>query len=519
VTAVRTINGHLVAPMEPGLAATLFPSAKQAMMDGHNWVAIPHTLDGARVMRNMGLRAPSPIRTGYHWPRKPGYDPLPHQISTAEFLTLNQRGFVLNGMGTMKTLSTLWAADYLMSIGVITRALIVAPLSTLEQVWANEIFFNLPHRSYAVLHGSRAKRLKLLAKKADFSIINPGGLDIILKDMKARGDIDLLIIDEVAEFSNATTDKWKHLNTLVTPARWAWGLTGAPTPQAPTDAYAQVLLLKPENLQGVSFRSFKMRTMYQVSTFRWIPRDDAQQTVFSVMQPAIRYRKADCIKLPPTTYQDRHVDLTTEQRKHHEKLVKDSLTTAHGVNVTAVNAGVLLQKLVQTACGVVYGADGQQAILDASTRLSVVRELIDESEGKIILFIPFTGALDRVAQELGKKYTVAVVDGNVSKAKRDVIFHEFEHSPEPRVLIAHPGVMAHGLNLIAASTMLWYAPFASNRIYEQACERMARPGQTFNMTIVHISATETERRIYAGLKTKQSMQQVLLDMVEGGTVN
>ena len=62
--AVKTINGHLVAPMEAGQASALFPHAKQAMMNGRNWVAIPHTLDGARVLCNIGLRAPSPIRTG-----------------------------------------------------------------------------------------------------------------------------------------------------------------------------------------------------------------------------------------------------------------------------------------------------------------------------------------------------------------------------------------------------------------------------------------------------------------------
>ena len=514
---VKTINGHMVAPMESAQASVLFPDAKQAMMNGRNWVAVPHTLDGARVLRNIGMRAPSPIRSGYHWPRKPGYDPLPHQINTAEFLTLNKRAFVLNGMGTMKTLSTLWAADYLLSIGAVTRVLIVAPLSTLERVWADEIFFNMPHRSSAVLHGTRKKRLELLKQKHDFYIVNPGGLGIVGPAVNTREDIDLVIIDEVAEFGNATSVKWKQLNAILGPKRWAWGLTGAPTPQAPTDAYGQVKLIKPENLNGQSFRGFKMRTMYQVSTFRWIERDDAQDTVFNTMQPAIRYKKADCIHLPPTTYQDRHCEMTTDQRKHYERLVKDSITNIGGVDITAVNAGVLLQKLVQAACGVVYGQEGKKAELDTTTRMAVVHELIAESESKVILFVPFTAALDRVHAQLSKKYTVGVVDGNVSATARNKVFQEFQHSAEPRILLAHPGTMAHGLNLTVASTIIWYAPFASHRIYEQACERIARPGQKLNTSIVHIYSTQTERRIYDALKKKKAMQQVLLDMVEEGT--
>lgn len=511
----RTINGHLVAPMESGAATALFPDCKQSVLNGHNWVAIPHTLDGAKVLCNLGIKAPSPIRTGYNWPGK--FTPLPHQIATAEFLTLNKRGFVLNGMGTMKTISSLWAADYLMKIGAIKRALIVAPLSTLERVWGDELFFNFVNRTYSVLHGSRKKRLEMLDKKVDFYVVNPDGLGIVAKEINNREDIDLIIIDEVAEFSNSTTNKWKLLNSLLVPQRWAWGLTGAPTPQAPTDAYGQVKLIRRENLNNSSFRGFKMRTMTQVSTFRWVEKAEAQDIVFSVMQPAIRFRKADCINLPPTTHQGRHCEMSGEQKKHYERLVKDSITNISGVDVTAVNAGVLLQKLVQAACGVVYGAQGKKASLDVGPRLKVVREVIDESEGKVILFVPFTGALNMVRDELSKKYTVGVVDGNVSKTQRDKVFQEFQHEEHPRILLAHPGTMAHGLNLTVASTMIWYAPFASHRIYEQACERMARPGQTMSMSIVHIYSSQTERRIYDALKKKKAMQQVLLDMVEEST--
>lgn len=512
----RVIHGHLVAPLEGGSAEALFPGCKQTLIDGRNWVAVPHTIDAAKVLRNMGMRAPSPITTGYDWPGK--YDPLPHQIATAEFLTLHKRGFVLNGMGTMKTISTLWAADYLMRQGAVRKALVVAPLTTLDRVWGDEIFFNLFDRKYAVLHGERKKRLKLLAEDHDFYIVNPDGLGIIANDVNRRDDIDLIIVDEIAEFSNATTNKWKLLDSLIKPARRVWGLTGAPTPQAPTDAYAQVKLLCPENLNGMSFRGFKMRTMEQVSTFKWIPRPDAQDTVFRIMQPSIRYRKADCINLPPTTYQDRHCEMSAPQRKHYEKLVKESVTNIDGVEIKAVNAGVLLQKLVQAACGVVYGSEGKKASLDVKYRLSAIRELIDESEGKVIVFVPFTAALNMVADELRKKhYTVGVVDGNVSKTRRDEVFQNFQHADDPRVLVAHPGTMAHGLNLTSASTMVWYAPFASHRIYEQACERMARPGQELSMTVVHIYSTQTERRIYKALREKKAMQQVLLDMVEEST--
>jgi SNF2 family DNA or RNA helicase len=74
--------------------------------------------------------------------------------------------------------------------------------------------------------------------------------------------------------------------------------------------------------------------------------------------------------------------------------------------------------------------------------------------------------------------------------------------------------MSHGLTLTAATTIVWYAPVHSNEIYEQACARVRRPGQTKKTVIVHIAGTPVERIIYKRLATKQSMQGVLLDMVQ-----
>jgi SNF2 family DNA or RNA helicase len=506
----RVINGHLVAPLAG--AGQLFPEHRRAQVDGQEWVAVPHTLEACRVLTNLGVRCPSPIRSQYSWPGR--YTPLPHQRATAEFLTLNRRAFVLNGMGTMKTMSTLWAADYLIEVGVIKRALIVAPLSTLERVWGDEIFLSFPRRSFAVLHGDRTKRRALFRESHHFYIVNPDGIHTVADMLGRRDDIDLVIIDEVAEYRNAQTDKWKRMNAILTPARWGWGLTGAPTPQAPTDAYAQVKLLRPEAVANLSFTRFRMATMSQYGTFQWVAKPDAQEQVFNLMQPSIRFRKADVIDLPPTTVQERECALSPEQRRHYVKLVKESVTEIQSTAVTAVNAGVLLGKLVQAATGVVYGQGGEFLRIDAGPRIRVVEEVVEESEGKVIVFVPFTGALQMLAEHLSKRWSVDIVDGSVGETKRNRIFQAFQQDTHPHVLIAHPRTMAHGLNLTAATTIVWYAPYASHAIYEQACERVARPGQTRGTAIIHLSGTPVERKIYKALRDRRQMQSVLLDMVE-----
>lgn len=512
---VRIINEHVVLPTGDNIPTHLFPQAKSTRVGTTEWLALPHTVEVARILGNLGVATPSPIRYGYEFPGP--YPPYPHQVETAEFLTLNPRAFVTSSMGSGKTSATAWAADYLMTTGLRKKALIVAPLSTLQRVWGDAIFFHFPHRTCAILHGARDKRLELLAGDYDFYVINPDGLGVILPELAKRSDIDLVIVDEVAEFRNQRSDRWSWMKSVITPQRWAWGLTGTPAPQSPTDAYAQVKLINPSNLGGMSFTRFRNMTMMQVSTFKWVAKEDAMEKVYDLMRPNIRFRKEDCITLPPTERHDIEVALSPEQKHHYDTLVKHSLTNIGPTEVRAVNAAVLMQKLVQASAGLVYGQEGERARLDAGPRFDALRRAIAESEGKVIVFVPFTGVLETVASEVASwGYTVDTVDGSVAPTRRNHIFLSFQNERDPHVLIAHPRTMAHGLSLVAANTIVWFAPYTSNAIYDQACERVIRPGQTRITRILHIYGSPAERRIYAALKERKKMQDVLLDMLAAG---
>jgi hypothetical protein len=159
---------------EPSKVLTLLPTARVATVGGSTIVAVPHMEDEVRVLRNLGFDAPAPITEYYDWPGR--YKPFAHQKVTSEFLTLNPRAFCLNGMGSGKTLSVLWAFDYLKKAGVLDWMLVLSPLSTLERAWGDEIFRNLPELSFTVVHGEREKRNRLLQCKFDIYIINHDGI-------------------------------------------------------------------------------------------------------------------------------------------------------------------------------------------------------------------------------------------------------------------------------------------------------------------------------------------------------
>ena len=187
----------------PNRILNCIPSAKTINVRGNDMIVTPHKIDEVKVLRNLGIKAPSPILHYYNWSGR--FIPYHHQKMTSAFLTMNQHALVLNEIGTGKTQSALWAADYLMQSKTIQRCLIVSPLSTLERVWDDAIFMNFPHRKSVILHGTASKRIKLLQTNADFFIVNHDGFNIIADT--AKDIFDLVIVDEVAKYALVGVDQ------------------------------------------------------------------------------------------------------------------------------------------------------------------------------------------------------------------------------------------------------------------------------------------------------------------------
>lgn len=503
----------------PAVVLASIATAKALNAQGHNLVVLPHKLDEVRVLRNLGIEAPSPIMHYYNWPGR--MTPYDHQKETSAFLTLHTRGLVLNEIGTGKTQSALWAADYLMTIGVVKKVLIISPLSTLERVWGDAIFTGFFHRKVAILHGTAEQRSKLLKTNADFYVVNHDGFAIIAKE--AIGMFDLVIVDEAAVMRNPSTNRfkffkrWMDLNATVR----LWLMTGTPTPNEPTDAWALAKLVGSPFCTS-TFTAFKNQVMTKQGMYRWVARPEAIDIVQHILQPSVRYSRDECFDLPDTIYQTRKVPLTPDQQKHYSKMLKSFFIEAAamkvgGAAITAVNEAVKLQKLVQIACGVAYDDNGNDVQIDCSPRIREVVSLIEQAGEKVIVFVPLTGTLKMLERELAKKFTVAVVNGGVSAAKRNIIFQNFQDDVDPQVLLAHPATMAHGLTLTSASTIIWYGPITSNEQYVQANGRVERIGKRHISNVVHIEGTDLEHKMYQRLKNKQTLQGLLLELIQQQT--
>jgi len=449
------------------------------------------------------------ILSDYEWTGK--HKPFAHQKDTADFLSSRRKAFCFNEQGTGKTASVIWAADYLMKQGKIRRVLVICPLSIMKSAWQQDLFKFAMHRSCAVAHGDAKVRQKVIRSNAEFVIINFDGVAVVKNEI-INGGFDLIVVDEANAYKNTQTNRWKTLKDIMQHVKGLWMLTGTPAAQSPLDAYGLAKLINPDNVSKF-YGQFRDQVMYKATQFKWIAKPHAQDVVHRVLQPAIRFERAQCLDLPEVTHTERDAPLTPQQFKYYKMLKTKMIMEADGEHITAINAATKLNKLLQVSGGAVYSDNGEVVEFDVSNRLNAVLEVIDEASHKILVFVPFTHTIELLKTELDKHgVSSEIINGSVSVNKRTSIVTRFQEQQDPRVLIIQPQAASHGLTLTAADTIIWYAPVTSVETYLQANARINRPGQKNAMTIVHIKGSEVESRLYSMLQSNIATHEKILDL-------
>jgi SNF2 family DNA or RNA helicase len=490
----------------PKQVTTVIPKSKP--VSDHE-VVVNWGIREAHMLRALNIKVPSPIEGRYGWTGK--FAPMEHQKTTASFLTMHQRAFCFNEAGTGKTASAIWAADFLMKQGIIKRALVICPISIMDSAWRNDLFSFAMHRSVGIAYGTAKKRKQIIDLKPDFLIINYDGLEIVREDVAAAG-YDLIIVDEASHYKNAQSKRWKVLNSLVGPDTWLWLMTGTPAAQGPEDAYGLAKLVSPAGVPRF-FGAWRDMVMYKESQFRWKPKQTSTDIVFRALQPAIRFTKDQCLDLPDMTYVKRDVALTKQQELYYKRLKNQMAMEVAGEQITAVNAAVMMGKLLQISAGASYTESGETVRFDINNRYKVLKEVIDESTHKVLVFVPFKHVIDMLTEQLIKDgITTEVIRGDVAAGARTDIFKRFQEQPDPKVLVIQPQSAAHGVTLTAANTVVWWAPTSSLETYAQANARVHRKGQVNKCTVVQLQGSPAERRVYKLLDEKIDVHTKVVDL-------
>lgn len=461
----------------------------------------------------------------YEWPAFQGRKPFDHQKTTVHFELKYKRGYILNDMGTGKTLAGLWGCDMLLWAQKIRRVLIISPLSTMKSVWYNEIMMNIPHRQCAIAHGNPSIRRAVLTNPAyTFVIMNHDGIKSE-EDTIVDQQFDVIIIDELTAYKSHSSDRSKCMKRIadkqyadMNRARQrdgaVWGMTGDATPNSPLEAYMQCKIVNPRNQYLPKyFGQFKDACMTVLSEYVEIAKPEAPQIVAMCMQPSIRFTRDQCLDLPDTMYQEMDIELTPEQKVAYAQMTKDLvlLDEEKGIEVTAQSAAIKLNKLLQISAGAVKDDTGDVVEIGCKPRMDALFDILDETpQHKLVVFATYRATIHMLVKEAEKrKVKAAAIYGDVPQNKREAHISNFQQG-DLELLILQPQSAAHGITLTAASTIVWFSLVPSNEHFNQGNARIVRAGQTRKTQIIMFASTKAEKHIAGILRRKGDMSKEIL---------
>jgi SNF2 family DNA or RNA helicase len=259
--------------------------------------------------------------------------------------------------------------------------------------------------------------------------------------------------------------------------------------------------------------------MDQRGPYTWVPKPNAVQAAYAMMQPSARYSLDDVMELPPVIIRFDNVALSPQQNQVYKRVATAMHHAVGTKEINAANAGVAMSKLLQICGGWVYTKAPEFVRLDASPRIATLADLCESAEHKVLVPIPYRHMIEGISalfEKLHKAGTISfdhcVVHGNTTG--RDGIFNLFQNTDKYRVMLCHPATVSHGLTLTAADTIVWYLPVTSYDTYEQFNARIRRVSQVHKQQVIHLQSSFIERKLYKSLATKQKLQDQFLKLVE-----
>lgn len=460
----------------------------------------------------------------YHWPRPPHITaPLEAQVKTVEALVQNPKFFVLNDIGLGKTYTALWAQDILRQEGVVKRVLIVVPKSPMGNAWMPSIptvVRDFTKRVVVLADMPSKERQRLYSSDWDIALINPEALYMIERELPPWGNPDLIIVDESTMFKNWRSKRTKALRTLADKSKGLWLMSADPAPESPLDLWAQIKLIAPERVP-LYYGQWQELTMRQVTQFKWVPRPNATDVMARALEGiSIRFRRDQCLDLPPLQHLDVVIEPTSEFNKIAAQLKADAVAVLSDPDkaIVARNAASMISKLLQAASGCVnveseLGEKSRMPV-DCGPRFDLLHEMLSCSNSPVMVMSAFTAGLDVVEEWMQRQGMPCVrVDGGVSVHDRQEAFQAVQNK-SVKALLGQPAAMAHGVTLTSANGVFWWSLPMAREHYHQTIGRITRSGQTQNMLVLHPVSCPVEKKVLELLRSKEAFGQGLLQIVE-----
>lgn len=445
------------------------------------------------------------------------FKPYPHQDAGIDWIINRDACALFWGMGSGKTVTTLTAIDLLLNDCLEEGpVLVIAPKRVAENTWSKECqkWEHLQHLRVVKIMGSQTQRLAAVRSVfegpfGDVYVINRENVVWLVDLLQNRWPFPIVVIDELSSFKSAQAKRWKALRRVRGRIRRIIGLTGTPRPNGIEDLWPEVYLLDQGERLGRTLGAFRSRFLLPEKmnghiVYSYRPKDGAEAEVYDRLGDlCMSIRKEDVISLPGQIYEDIELDAPPALLKKYKQFERDKVLECLDADgeIVAGSAAALTNKLLQFANGTIYDMDGQAHELH-SIKLDALEEMLEEAGGESVLVLyNYKHDADRIRQRI--KCRALDKPEDIDAWNRGEI----------PVALAHPASIGHGLNLQEGGhVIIWYGLTWSLELYQQANERLNRPGQKSVCRVYHLLLKGThDERVLKSLKNKDEGQAAAIE--------
>lgn len=423
-------------------------------------------------------------------------------------------------MGLGKTVSTLTAVEKLMyDYFEVNSVLVIAPKRVAETVWAEEAqnWEHLQHLTFSKIIGTEKQRLEAFHKKADIHIISRDNIVWLCGICASNLPYDMLVIDELSSFKNHLSQRFKALRLARPWIKRVVGLTGTPAPNGLIDLWPQIYLMDRGERLGKTIT--KYRSTYFTPgrsngyvVYNYNLQGGAEQAIRNkIGDICISMQAQDYLHMPMLTNNYVKLKMPKDILDAYHKFEKDSIMKLinldNEVEITALNAAGLSNKLLQFANGAIYDED-KNAYPIHDIKLEALEEIVEEACGKPVLVAwTYQFDRDRIMNYL-KKYKPREL-----KTAKDI---QDWNDGKVQLMLAHPASAGHGLNLQAGGNIIvWFGLTWSLELYQQFNARLYRQGQKQGVIIHHLYMAQThDEDVILALKNKDRVQMSLMNSIK-----
>jgi SNF2 family DNA or RNA helicase len=444
-----------------------------------------------------------------------------HQEETKQFGLVTPRVFDMSDAGTGKTRAWLEVLRVRKNVRG-GKVLVIAPKTILKNAWADDIEKFAPELTYVIAYAHN--RDAAFSEDVDIYITNHDAVKWLTKKsnlakyIKGR-DFHTVLIDESTAFKHRNSQRSKALATLVGNFEYRTCLTGTPNPNGLMDLWHQVHLLDDGGHLGNSYWRFlnTVCTSIQVGPSpqhkRWEDKPGAVEATAGLLEDiTIRHVFEECTDIPENHTYTVSFELSAEHRRAYEILKEHAILELKEGGISAFNAGVLANKLLQMASGAVYDDQGVVQHYD-NGRYELVLDLAAQREQCVVAF-NWVHQRDHLVDLANKRgLTCGVIDGKVSSKYRERVVELFQ-AGLIKVIFGHPASMAHGLTLTKGTTTIWASPVYNAEHFTQLNKRIYRIGQKKRTETLLVTAgstidTEVARRLMGKIQKMDDLLEML----------